>query len=246
MGVGTDARLRAQFSHGWGTMTDRRTIRMCVVGAPDMEGAVAPPPGGGRGVRGILAASHPDTTVDITTIPETGLPAIRGALEDGTSPLLADRPDIVLLSVSQEIASLHGQGIEAAACVAAVEANLVAIIDLIKERVGSHVFTAGISTLDGEEAVYAYKGLTAEPFSLFAHRLDDMLITVSREHGVSLIDVDREIAELGGAIGVAGPARYTAVGSDVIAAEIARVIDDYGFLDDRPLVAQVGAKGIGT
>jgi hypothetical protein len=69
-----------------------------------------------------------------------------------------------------------------------------------------------------------------------------MLVGVSHDEGISIVDVDRLIAELGAAGNVDGPAAYGPEACARIAAEIVRIIDDYGFLDERPLLAQVGAR----
>ena len=123
--------------------------------------------------------------------------------------------------------------------------DLVACIGLIKARVGAHVFVANLSTLDPSNSTFNYHGLDKEPFSLQAHRLNRALVSVSREEGISIIDVDRKIAERGGEDTVVGPARYNEEGLKVIAGEIFRVIEDYGFLDERPILEQIGAGSSG-
>jgi hypothetical protein len=68
-----------------------------------------------------------------------------------------------------------------------------------------------------------------------------MLIDVSHDEGISIIDVDRKIAEVGGDHAVTGAARYSEVGCLAIVDEIIRIVEDYGFLDDRALMEQIGA-----
>ncbi len=82
-----------------------------------------------------------------------------------------------------------------------------------------------------------------EPISLRIQRLDLMVIGVSHEEGISIIDVDRKVAELGAGGNVVAPMVYGPAAAAAIIDETMRVVADYGFLDDRPLLAQVGAKG---
>ena len=79
-----------------------------------------------------------------------------------------------------------------------------------------------------------------EPLSLDIARLNLAALELSVATGLSVIDVDRLIAELGGEPHVEDGLRYSAAARQVIVTELARVIEDYGFFDDRPLLEQIG------
>ncbi len=157
--------------------------------------------------------------------------------------MLAWRPDVVVLSVADDVRSLATQGVNPEQAVQRFRADLEAAIAMIKDRIGAHILVANASTIDPDDTAFSYHGLDEEPMTLRAHRLDLMLVLVSHDYGISVVDLDRLIAELGGADHVVAPLRYDVAAAAVIAAEIARILEDYGFFDDRPLLAQSGAKG---
>ncbi|MEY2461525.1 MAG: hypothetical protein QOG30_3355 [Acidimicrobiaceae bacterium] len=82
--------------------------------------------------------------------------------------------------------------------------------------------------------------LPQDPFSLDIARLNLAALELSVATGLSVIDVDRLIAELGGGNHVGDALSYSATARAAIVAEIVRVIEDYGFFDDRPLLDQIG------
>ena len=221
-------------------------IKIFVVGGADIvDASLSKADGGaklGIGVRELVASDFPGVVVETLHEGSANFASLRSELESGDSSLIAERPQIVLLSIANDVIALGSEGINAEEDVRRVRADLVAAIDLIKEKVGAHVLIAGVSTLDPSQKVFNYHDIEEEPVSLRAHRLDLMLIGVSHDEGISVIDVDRKIAELGGAIGVTAAFEYSEAGCQTIASEIVRVIDDYGFFDDRPLLAQVGAR----
>jgi hypothetical protein len=196
-----------------------------------------------RGLRERVVDAHPEVEIRVAVEPSSGFAALRAELENGSSSLLTADPDIVVLSIADDVAALPERALSTEEAVQAVRADLVAITDLIKSRIGAHVLVAGVSTVDPTDETCNYQGLAQEPLSLRAHRLDLMLVGVSHDEGISIIDVDRLVAEIGAATAVTGAMEYSARGCDAIATEIVRILEDYGFFDDRPLLAQVGAKG---
>jgi hypothetical protein len=223
-------------------------LKLFVVGGVDVvDVAVSKADGGAKldmGVRELVASEFPGVVIETLHEGSSGFGELRSALESGDSRLIDEQPKIVLLSIARDVVELGrtraGVGVEDA--VRRVESDLVAVVELIKEKVGAHVLVANVSTLDPSQKVYNYHDIDHEPVSLCAHRLDLMLVGVSHDEGISVIDVDRKIAELGGAVGVKAAFDYTTAGCETVAGEIVRVIDDYGFFDDRPLLAQVGAR----
>ncbi len=227
-------------------MTETRHLKLLVKGNGDIANATLPREAGGkldRSVREIVAVEYPDYAIEVAGEPSSGFADLRRELEDGTATMLEAAPDIVLLSVADDVRNLGSRGVSSEEAVQNVRADLVAIVDLIKEKLGAHVLVANASTIDPADATYNYFGLSEEPLPLRAHRLDHMLIGVSHDEGISIIDVDRLIAEIGAADNVTAAMTYSDEASAVIAAEVVRVLQDYGFFDERTLVAQVGAKG---
>ena len=113
---------------------------------------------------------------------------------------------------------------------------------MVGDQLGSHVLVANASTIDPADATHNYAGTTTDPVSLRVHRLAHMLVGVSHEEGISIIDIDRVIAELGATGNVEAAMSYGPAACAAIADELVRVLEDYGFFDERTLVAQVGAK----
>ena len=192
----------------------------------------------------LVAETYPGVGFRVEAESTEGLDQLATNLESGGSRIVQDGPEIVVLSLAGEVGRLASQS--AADAMVVVRDDLVSVIDLVKSEVGAHVFVANLSTLDPRNPVFNYHGLKEEPFSLRAHRLNRMLADVSRERGISVIDVDRVIAEKGGDETVEGPARYNESGLIWIAMEIFRVVEDYGFLDERPILEQVGAGHAGV
>ena len=221
-------------------------LKLFIVGGADIvDASVSKADGGAKldlGVREMVASQFPDVVIETLHEGSSGFADLRSALESGVSALIDAQPHIVLLSIADDVIGLGADGINVVEAVGHIEADLVAVIDLIKEKVGAYVLIANVSTLDPSHEVMNYHDVVEEPASLRAHRLDLMLIGVSHNEGISIIDVDRKIAELGGAVGVVAAFDYSEAGCVTIAAEIVRVIEDYGFFDDRPLLAQVGAR----
>ncbi|MEN8238284.1 MAG: hypothetical protein ABFR53_03670 [Actinomycetota bacterium] len=223
-----------------------RKLRLFVSGGPDIVDAVVSRSEGGaklvRGIRELASSSFPDAEVETLYERTGGFADLRVALETGDSRILDEQPQVVVLSIGSDVLELDGMGTSIEDGVRRIEADLVAVIDLIKEKVGAHVLVANASTLDPIQSTFNYHDIDDEPVSLRAHRLDLMLVGVSHTEGISVIDVDRKIAELGGVTGVLAALDYSEAGCRIIAEEIVRVIEDYGFFDDRPLLVQVGAS----
>ena len=228
-----------------GGMADTN-LKLFVVGGVDVvDAAVSTADGGAKldmGVRELVASKFPGVVIETLHEGSSGFGELRSDLESGDCRIIDEQPQIVLLSIARDVVELDRTGVSVEDGVRRVESDLVGVIELIKEKVGAHVLVANVSTLDPSQKVFNYHDIDHEPVSLRAHRLDLMLVGVSHDEGISVIDVDRKIAELGGAVGVKAAFDYTTAGCETVAGEIVRVIDDYGFFDDRPLLAQVGAR----
>jgi hypothetical protein len=95
--------------------------------------------------------------------------------------------------------------------------------------------------------VFVVNGSTVVPpgqptVSLAIAGLNLAAIELSMATGISVVDADRALAELGGDEHVVDPMSYSPVATAAIRRELVRVLEDYGFFDDRALLAQVGQR----
>lgn len=228
-------------------MTETRQLKLYVKGNADIVDAVVSRRDGGgkldRGVSELVADRFPGYAVATVAEPSSGFAALRDELDNGSAAMLAAAPDIVLLSITDDVRSLASRGANSEQAVQNVKADLVAIVNAIKDKLEAHVLVANASTIDPNDATHNYHGLDADPLPLQVHRLAHMLVGVSHEEGISIVDVDRLIAELGATGNVESAMTYGSEACSRIAAEVVRILEDYGFFDERTLVAQVGAKG---
>lgn len=126
-----------------------------------------------------------------------------------------------------------------------VEAGTAAIRDLtaaIRSGSGAHVLVYNGSVHDAEDLVTTYHGIP-EPLSQRINRRNLALMWLSAELGISIVDVDRIAAERGAAVHAPRPYQYSPTALADVRDEVVRILDDYGFFEARPLVAQVGAEG---
>lgn len=228
-------------------MTETRQLKLYVKGNADIVDAVVSRRDGGskldRGVSELVTDRFPGYEVTTVAEPSAGFAALREELENGSAAMLAAAPDIVVLSIADDVRLLSSRGANPEQAVQDVKADLVAIVDAIKDKLGAHVLVANASTIDPNDATHNYHGLDADPLPLQVHRLAHMLVGVSHEEGISIVDVDRLIAEMGATGNVEAAMTYGPGACAKIAAEVVRILEDYGFFDERTLVAQVGAKG---
>ncbi len=165
------------------------------------------------------------------------------ALAELTGFAYEDELDVVILGTHGDVGNLTGdpeQGI------AEFRRALIQVFDEIKAACDAHVLVVNTSTFDPADETSSLYGLAAEPISMRAHRIDLALLQLSHEVGFSIIDVDRITAEAGCAQAVPAALGLSAAGSALVRDEIVRVLADYGFFDERSLVAQVGNRGGST
>lgn len=219
-------------------------MRVFVRGAPGLKDWLASRADGGRlleaGFREMVAEAHPSAP-EVTLHFESGdLASFREALVAGGDETSAGSfsPDLVILSLEAELRSSTGQWGQDEA--GRFEDLLREVVRLIKEHLSSHVFVVNASSVDPGFKTSSYAQLDYEPPELRAHRFNLAAIRVSSDEGISIIDADRLIAELGGSGVVRAFLEYEAPAAEAISRETLRVVEDYGFLDNRPLLPQVG------
>jgi hypothetical protein len=117
------------------------------------------------------------------------------------------------------------------------------LINRIKERLNAHVLVFNCSSLDPGDLTHNYRQVE-DTLALRIHRFNLALMQLSMSEGVSIIDVDRLIAELkgGGEKHVLEALRYSKEVYQTLCEEFLRVLADIGFFEKRPLVMQVGQQ----
>jgi hypothetical protein len=154
--------------------------------------------------------------------------------------ILDARPDVVVFSGYPD---LIGAG---PLLLDSYRADMDWVIRTLKREVGAHLIFLNASTVDPDDLTSNYHASPEQPFSLKAHQLDTILMELSFAHGISIVDADRLLAELGASTHVLGPLVYSPEACGALCAELARVLEDYGFFEERPLVMQVGRQAAGS
>ncbi|MCI0344637.1 MAG: hypothetical protein L0221_04215, partial [Chloroflexi bacterium] len=137
-------------------------------------------------------------------------------------------PDFVVLSIAPLLDLPVGDGAQ----------FLRDFVAAAKTTLSTHVLAFAASTALPDSDVSCYRGLPTTTSEQIC-RLDLVLFEQSQAEGVGVIDADRTLADLGAAAHVEGPLTYSASAREALCAETVRVLLDYGFLDDRPLLRQV-------
>jgi hypothetical protein len=118
---------------------------------------------------------------------------------------------------------------------------MIEAIRHIKASSGARVIVLNVSSYDPTETTFNHQLVESEPVSVRAHRLNLETMRLSFDEGISVLDVDRILAELGGRQHIDSFLDYSATARRVIVDELVAVIDDYGYFDDRPILEQVGS-----
>lgn len=108
--------------------------------------------------------------------------------------------------------------------------NLTALIHAIREKSDSHILIVNASSLLPNDTRYQYKTDT-ESLALRINQLNLVLLNVSSKEGISIIDVDRIIAEFGFEH-IQAPLTYSAKANAVVRNEVLRVLVDMGYFEN--------------
>lgn len=118
---------------------------------------------------------------------------------------------------------------------------LGAIVSALKDRTNAYLIAFNGSTLDPVDFTYRYQEI-GDTIPTRIRRLNLALLDLSVQEGLSILDVDRLVAELGGSENVEGPFDYSSAVNHVICKEFLRIIEDIGFFERRPLLLQLGRR----
>lgn len=111
--------------------------------------------------------------------------------------------------------------------VARFRENMTRLVRYLKENLKAQVVVYGCSSYDPADTSHNY-ALTADPPAVRAHRLNYALIQLSQQEDISLVDVDRIIAELGGKAHVRRFAEYSPEAYQAIGREFFRITEELG------------------
>ncbi len=216
------------------------TIRVVAFGDAALRNALLGKESGGehldRGLTTAVAAAHPGYEIQLGFQEYGGL----SELKDATA---GDEADVVILSMTPDTIGLAARSTDPRQAVIGFHDDLVAVVDRLKVSGEVHVLVSNVSTFDPTDETSSLHGLDEEPVSMRAHRVNLALLQISHEIGISIIDVDRITAEAGGGKVIPTVLELSPEGSALVRDETVRVLADYGFFDERSLVAQVGNRG---
>ena len=183
----------------------------------------------------VAEASEGRTLVECRMEPRGPMASLAAELATGGVEQEGPPADIVILSLAPDVFAdeVNSSPSFSEAASSVIEAY---------QKAGCHVLIMNASTIDPTMIVSNYHGI-AEPFTRKAQRLDLALLELSISAGISIVDVDRILAEMGAEQHVVGPLSYSPEARQALRAEVVRIIEDYGFFEARPVMAQVGRRG---
>lgn len=120
--------------------------------------------------------------------------------------------------------------------------NFIKIIRAIKECLKAHVIMYNCSSFDPEDKQSNYYKRHDDTLAVRIQKFNLALMDISVLEGISIIDVDRLIAELGGGRHVLQCLSYSNEAYHAICQEFQRILKDIGFFENRPLIPQIGQK----
>jgi hypothetical protein len=187
-----------------------------------------------------LAAPGPDGLAQAVTTATAGAVTVQITRTDpGDSSLLDALPGLADQAQRHPVTVLALEGDLPDRWPADFEAAKAALSDGVRalKSAGTRIIAVGVSTLDpsGPSA-------DAAAAERSAHELGLALLELSVDEGISVLDTDRIVAELGGGAHVRGFLDYDSVVHDRLVDTMVEILADYGFFEARPLVPQVGVK----
>lgn len=215
------------------------TLTVLVRANADVLDCVLPIAEGGRKLECGLVDTVRERTKGIVTVDLRH--SLAGCAEQVLDELRADQTalvdvDVVVMSIEPDATSPSSSDNAAARYGEAMSK----VAQLLKDT-GTHLIVFNGSSFDANDTTTCYAGVDSTA-ALVIQQLNRALIELSVLDGLSIIDVDRIMAEIGGRSHVDRPLSYSPSACEVIREELVRVLDDYGFFEDRALLAQVGRR----
>ena len=119
--------------------------------------------------------------------------------------------------------------------------NLTQLVQTLKEKTDAHIILFGASSFDPDDQTHNFHG-KEDNLTLRVHRFNVVMLQLSSEEGITFIDVDRILAELGCGEHVLKALTYSDTTYQTICEEFMRVITDVSFFEERPILVQMGQR----
>ena len=119
--------------------------------------------------------------------------------------------------------------------------NLTNLIHALKEQTKAHIVLVGVSSFDPDDQTHSFHGID-DTLTLRAHRFNLVMLELSYSEGITFIDVDRLLAELGCDDHVQKALAYSDAAYRAICDDFVRVMTDVSFFEERPILVQMGQR----
>ena len=118
---------------------------------------------------------------------------------------------------------------------------LTNLVQSLKDKTSAHIVMFGCCSYDSAPEPHNFSH-QKDTLTIQTNRFNLAMLEVSFSEGISFIDVDRILAEIGCAHNVVKRFHYSEVAYEAIRDEFVRVITDVGFFEQRPLLVQMGHR----
>ncbi|AFY35394.1 hypothetical protein [Calothrix sp. PCC 7507] len=123
------------------------------------------------------------------------------------------------------------------------QTNFSQLIQLLKEKTGAYIICYNCCDFDPSDRTTNYYQ-QEDTLSIRIQKLNLALIKLSIQEGISIIDVESVLAELGTEQHILKALEYSLAAEEAICQEFLRVVEDVGFFEHRPLLMQIGLKKV--
>ncbi|MGI9611188.1 MAG: hypothetical protein ACR2NL_12920 [Acidimicrobiia bacterium] len=219
----------------------KAVLRLVAFKSPDINASLFSEQNGGSCLEAGFAENVHEShqgkiRIDVTSQPALRSDQLMDALVGGDIDLgeasSEEAADLVVFSVQPDSVDMENDP-------DTFRENLRTAIRHVKEHSGAHIIVLNASNIDPEELTFNYSRVDVTlPERI--RRLNLALVNLSIDEGISIIDVDRIVAQLGAANHVNGVVDYSCEASQVIGDEFLRIVEDIGFFEERPLLMQRG------
>lgn len=119
--------------------------------------------------------------------------------------------------------------------------SLTQVIQALKEKTSAHIVMFGSCSYEAANEPHNLSK-SEETLTMQTHRLNLVMLELSFAEGITFIDVDRLLAEMGCENNVIKRFHYSKMAYEAIRDDFIRVITDVGFFEERPLLVQMGHR----
>lgn len=121
------------------------------------------------------------------------------------------------------------------------QTNFSQLVQFLKEKTDAYIICYNCCDFDPSDRTTNYYNI-GETLRLRIQKLNLALLKLSMQEGISIIDVESLLAELGAGQHVIAALNYSPEADRAICQEFLRVIIDVGFFENRPLLKQIGRR----